>query len=249
MGSGPRFPRRAAVIGLPHQRRHIGWRRSRHRPQRSGRGGGKGTGLVLYAAKKVDLDAALATARTEASLILDQVNHVQTELARTTFVGEQAEMLAEEMNAKMRVFVQATYENVDGLLLAIVNSMNVVVTKLGGRQWEHLPVERGQVGMAGAMRSSGNTDYEIDTDEMAAFAVQVDGWFENIATSYNKIRSAIVDGTPGWQGPEKIQAVGQVNDVIDQILGSAGGDTGVRGVGASLSRRLRDQVTVMNSGT
>ena len=41
-----------------------------------------------------------------------------------------------------------------------------------------------------------------------------------------------------------------VAGAVEEILGSAGdgGGTGVRGVGASLSGRLRDQVAVMNGG-
>ncbi|MGI9599049.1 MAG: hypothetical protein ACR2QK_22990, partial [Acidimicrobiales bacterium] len=154
-----------------------------------------------------DLEAALASARTEASLILDQVNFVQTELKKTSFVGEQAETLAGEMNTKMTTFVSATYDNVDELLRVIVNNMNVVVTKLGGAAWPHEPVERGQATNAEALRVSANQDYEIDTDEMSGFAGKVDEWFEAIATSYGNIRGTISEGTPGWQGPEKTTTV------------------------------------------
>jgi hypothetical protein len=205
----------------------------------------------MHAVKKGDLEAALASSRTEASLILDQVNFVQNELKKTSFVGEQAEELAGEMNTKMSTFVAATYDNVDELLRVIVNNMNVVVTKLGGAAWPHEPVERGQASNADVLRVSANADYEIDTDEMSAFAGKVDEWFEAIATSYNNIRGTIAEGTPGWQGPEKVTTVTAVTNAVEEILGSAGdgGDgTGVRGVGASLSGRLRDQVTVMNSG-
>lgn len=206
--------------------------------------------MVLHAVKMTDLEAALASARTEASLILDQVNFVQSELKKTSFVGEQAETLATEMNTRMSAFVSATYDNVDELLRVIVNNMNVVVTKLGGAPWPHEPVERGQASTAEALRISANQDYEIDTDEMSGFAGKVDHWFEAIAGGYNNIRGTIAEGTPGWQGPEKITTVTAVTGAVEEILGSAGdgGGTGVRGVGASLSGRLRDQVTVMNSG-
>ncbi len=207
--------------------------------------------MVLHAVKMTDLEAALASARTEAALILDQVNFVQRELKSTSFVGEQAESLAEEMNTKMTTFVAATYDNVDELLRVIVNNMNVVVTKLGGAHWPHEPVERGQATNAEALRISANQDYEIDTDEMTGFAGKVDEWFEAIATSYNNVRGTIAEGTPGWQGPEKLTTVTAVTSAVEEIVGSAGnGDgTGVRGVGASLSGWLRDQVTVMNSGS
>ncbi len=206
--------------------------------------------MVLHAVKMTDLEAALASARTEASLILDQVNFVQAELKKTSFVGEQAETLAGEMNTKMTTFVAATYDNVDELLRVIVNNMNVVVTKLGGAAWPHEPVERGQASTAEALRVSANQDYEIDTDEMSGFAGKVDEWFEAIATSYGNVRGTISDGTPGWQGPEKTTTVTAVSSAVEEILGAAGdGDgTGVRGVGASLSGWLRDQVNVMNSG-
>lgn len=205
--------------------------------------------MVLHAVKMTDLEAALASSRTEASLILDQVNFVQNELRNTSFVGEQAETLALEMNTKMTTFVGATYDNVDELLRVIVNNMNVVVTKLGGAAWPHEPVERGQASNAEALRISGNNDYEIDTEEMSGFAGKVDEWFEAIATSYNNVRGTIADGTPGWQGPEKMTTVTAVSSAVEEILGSAGdGDgTGVRGVGASLSGWLRDQVNVMNN--
>jgi uncharacterized protein YukE len=194
-----------------------------------------------------DLEAALASARTEASLILDQVNFVQRELQNTSYVGEQAERLAAEMNTKMVAFVATTYDNVDELLRVIVNNMNVVVTKLGGAPWAHQAVERGQATNAQALRVSANQDYEIDTDEMAGFATRVDDWFGAIATSYRNIRSTIGDGTPGWQGPEKVVTVTAVNDAVETIIGSAGGETGVLGVGASLSARLREQVAVMDA--
>lgn len=205
--------------------------------------------MVLHAVKMSDLEAALASARTEASLILDQVNFAQTELKKTSFVGEQAETLAGEMNTKMATFVAATYDNVDELLRVIVNNMNVVVSKLGGAPWPHEPVERGQANTAEALRVSANQDYEIDTEEMTGFAGKVDDWFEAIATSYNNVRGTISEGTPGWQGPEKTTTVTAVTNAVEEILGSAGdGDgTGVRGVGASLSGWLRDQVSIMNS--
>jgi hypothetical protein len=195
-----------------------------------------------------DLEAALDSSEKEAALILDQVNFVQSELGKTSFVGEQAEALAGEMNTKMAAFVQATNENVDELIRVITNNMNVVVTKLGGTPWVPRDIQAGQAVNAEVLRISGNQDYEIDTDEMAGFAGKVDEWFEAIATSYNNIRGTISDGTPGWQGPEKVSTVTAVNTAIDEILGSAGdGDgTGVRGVGASLSGWLRDQVAVMN---
>ncbi len=206
--------------------------------------------MVLHAVKMTDLEAALASARTEASSILDRVNFVQTELKKTSFVGEQAEHLAAEMNTRMSAFVAATYDNVDALLLIIVNNMNVVVSKLGGAAWPHQPVARGQATTAEALRVSANQDYEIDTEEMSGFAAKVDHWFEAIAGGYNNIRATIADGTPGWQGPEKLTTVTAVAGAVEEILGSAGdgGGTGVRGVGASLSGRLRDQVAVMNSG-
>lgn len=206
--------------------------------------------MVLHAVKREDLAAALASARTESGVILDQVNFVQNELANTSFVGEQAESLADEMNDKMAQFVQATYENVDELMRVIVNNMNVVVTKLGGAPWPHEPVERATASNASVLRVSGNDDYEIDTDEMSGFANKVDEWFEAIATSYNRVRSTVTDGTPGWQGPEKNTTTDAVNTAVEQILGSAGDTdgTGVRGVGASLAGRLRDQVAVMESG-
>ncbi len=201
--------------------------------------------MVLHAVKMTDLEAALASSRAEASLILDQVNFVQRELKATRFVGEQAEALATEMNAKMATFVAATYDNVDELLRVIVNNMNVVVTKLGGAPWAHQAVERGAAVTAEALRISGNQDYEIDTDEMAGFAVRVDEWFEAIVASYHNIRGTIAEGTPGWQGPEKMVTVTAVTDAIETIVGTAGSEAGVRGVGASLSGWLRDQVVVM----
>ncbi len=206
--------------------------------------------MVLHAVRKADLEAALASARTEAGLILDQVNFVQNELRNTTFVGEQAERLALEMNTTMTSFVATTYDNVDDLMRVIVNNMNVVVTKLGGDRWPHRPVERGQAANAEALRSSGNEQYEIDTEQMSGFATKVDDWFEAIAASYGNIRGTIADGTPGWQGPEKTTTVAAVTDAVDRILGSAGGGNGagVRGVGASLSGWLREQVNLMNSG-
>ena len=203
--------------------------------------------MVVHAVTMADLEAALASSRTEASLILDQVNFVQRELKNTSFVGEQAERLAEEMNTKMATFVTATYDNVDELLRVIVNNMNVVVTKLGGAPWPHEAVERGTATTAEALRISANQDYEIDTDEMAGFANRVDEWFEAIATSYQNIRGTIADGTPGWQGPEKMVTVTAVNDAVTTIIGSPGSDAGVRGVGSSLSGWLRDQVAVMSS--
>lgn len=205
--------------------------------------------MVVHSVNTTDLQAALASARTEASLILDQVNFVQTELKKTKFVGEQAELLAEQMNTTMRNFVSASYDNVDELLRVIVNNMNVVVTKLGGQPWAHEVLQRGSAGNAEALRISANADYEIDTDEMAAFAAKVDDWFEAIATSYGNIRGSIAEGTPGWQGPEKVTTVTAVNTAVEEILGSAAdsGGTGVRGVGASLSGWLREQVSVMGS--
>lgn len=204
--------------------------------------------MVVHSVQTTDLEAALDSSEREASLILDQVNFVQKELGQTTFVGEQAEALAEEMNAKMTAFVQATNENVDELIRVIVNNMNVIVTKLGGAPWVPKDIQPGQAVNAEVLRVSGNNDYEIDTEEMAGFANKVDEWFQAIATSYNNIRGTISDGTPGWQGPEKVATVTAVNSAIDEILGSAGnGDgTGVYGVGASLSGWLRDQVAVMN---
>ena len=202
--------------------------------------------MVLHAVRQEDLQAALASARTEASLILDQVNFVQRELQKTSFVGEQAETLAAEMNQKMTTFVGATYDNVDELLRVILNNMNVVVTKLGGRPWEHQVIERGAAVNAETLRMSGNADYEIDTDEMAAFATKVDEWFEAIATSYQNIRGTIAEGTPTWQGPEKVVTVTAVSDAVQTIIGTAGGEVGVRGVGASLSGWLRDQVAAMS---
>ena len=207
--------------------------------------------MALHAVKMTDLEAALASARKEAASILDQVNFVQLELARTSFVGEQAEALATEMNAKMGPFVAVTYDNVDDLLRVIVNNMNVVVTKLGGAPWGHQPVGRGQAAHAEALRRSGNNDYEIDTDQMVAFAGKVDQWFEAIGASYHNMRATIADGTPGWQGPEKAAAVAAVNSAVEEILGAAGdgaGGTGVRGVGASLSGWLREQANLMHSG-
>ncbi len=205
--------------------------------------------MVVHSVNTTDLQAALASARTEASLILDQVNFVQTELKNTKFVGEQAEVLAEQMNTTMRSFVTASYDNVDELLRVIVNNMNVVVIKLGGQPWPHEVVQRSSAGNAETLRISANADYEIDTDEMASFATKVDDWFEAIATSYGNIRGSIVEGTPGWQGPEKTTTVTAVNSAIEEILGSAGagGGTGVRGVGASLSGWLREQVSVMET--
>lgn len=200
--------------------------------------------MTLHAVKLSDLEAALASARTEASLILDQVNFVQRELGNTSFVGEQAESLRDEMNQKMTAFVSVTYDNVDELMRVLVNNMNVVVTKLGGAPWPHQPVERGAATNAETLRISGNADYEIDTDEMTGFANKVDEWFEAIATSYQNVRGTVADGTPGWQGPEKVATVTAVTDAVETILGSAGG-TGVRGVGSSLSSRLREQVSVM----
>jgi len=161
-------------------------------------------------------------------------------------VGEQAERLADEMNAKMAAFVAATYDNVDELLRVIVTNMNVIVTKLGGAPWPHQTVERGQAATAGTLRLSANRDYEIDTEQMSAFAVRVDEWFEAIATSYQKVRATIADGTPGWQGPEKVATVAAVGDAVEAIIGSAGG-SGVRGVGASLSGWLREQVAAMQA--
>lgn len=203
--------------------------------------------MTLYAVHDQDLQNALTSARTEASHILEQVNFVQQELANTTFVGESAELLAGEMNAKMLTFVTATYDNVDELLRVIVNNMNVVVTKLGGDIWTHTPVARGSRVEAEALRSSGNTDYEIDTDEMAGFANKVDGWFEGIATSYRNVRATIAEGTPRWHGPEKIATVTAVSDAVETIVGTAGGETGVLGVGSSLSGWVREQVSVMES--
>jgi hypothetical protein len=206
--------------------------------------------MTLHAVKMTDLEAALASARKEAASILDQVNFVQLELARTSFVGEQAEALAVEMNAKMSSFVVATYDNVDNLLRVIVNNMNVVVTKLGGSPWAHQPVGRGHAAQAETLRRSANSDYEIDTDQMSSFAGKVDQWFEAIGASYHNVRATIADGTPGWQGPEKTAAVAAVNNAVEEILGAAGdgGGNGVRGVGASLSGWLREQVNLMNSG-
>ncbi|MEM7272902.1 MAG: hypothetical protein AAF547_07475 [Actinomycetota bacterium] len=206
--------------------------------------------MVMHAVKREDLEAALMSSRKEAGLILGQVNFVQDELAKTKFVGEQAERLADEMNAKMRDFTAASYENVNELMRVIVNNMNVVVTKLGGSPWPHELIEAQAANNAAALRISGNTDYEIDTDEMTAFASKVDEWFEAIATSYNNVRGTVSEGTPSWQGPEKTATVDAVNTAIEQILGSAGdGDgTGVRGVGASLSGWLREQVAVMEGG-
>ena len=203
--------------------------------------------MTVHAVNMTDLEAALASSRTEASLILDQVNFVQRELKNTKFVGETAEALAQEMNGKMATFVAATYDNVDELLRVIVNNMNVVVTKLGGAPWAHNPVERGAAVNAEALRISANQDYEIDTDEMVGFATKVDEWFEAIATSYQNIRGTIAEGTPGWQGPEKITTVTAVSEAVETIIGNAGSETGVRGVGASLSGWLRDQVAVMES--
>jgi hypothetical protein len=205
--------------------------------------------MVVHSVNTTDLQAALASARTEASLILDQVNFVQTELNKTKFVGEQAERLADEMNGRMAAFVAASYDNVDELLRVIVNNMNVVVTKLGGHPWPHEVVQRGTAATAQTLRISANADYEIDTDQMAAFAAKVDDWFEAIAASYGNIRGSISDGTPGWQGPEKTATVTAVSTAVERILGSAGdaGGTGVRGVGSSLSGWLRQQVSVMES--
>lgn len=203
--------------------------------------------MTIHAVKMTDLQAALASSRTEASLILDQVNFVQRELKNTSFVGEQAERLADEMNTKMATFVTTTYDHVDELLRVITNNMNVVVTKLGGAPWPHETIERGSATSAEALRVSANQDYEIDTDEMSGFANRVDEWFEAIAASYQNIRGTIADGTPGWQGPEKMATVTAVNDAVTGIIGSPGAGGGVRGVGASLSARLREQAALMNS--
>lgn len=205
--------------------------------------------MVVHAVKFEDLEAALISSRTEAGIILDQVNLAQDELAKTSFVGEQADALSAQMNEKMDQFVLATYENVDELLRVIVNNMNVVVTKLGGNPWDHQPVQRGTANRAATLREHGTTDYEINTDEMSGFANKVDQWFEAIVTSYNNVRGTVIDGTPTWKGPEKDTTAEAVNTAIEQILGSAGdeGGTGVRGVGASLSGWLRDQVAVMES--
>lgn len=203
--------------------------------------------MTLHSVNRADLEAALASAQSEATQILDQVNFAQNELAKTSFVGEQAESLKEEMNAKMSGFVATSYENVNELMRVIVNNMNVVVTKLGGALWEVTTITPGQVTNADVMRVSANQDYEIDTDEMLGFAGKVDEWFEAIVSSYQAVESTIADGTPTWQGPEKVATVSAVREAVGSILGSAGG-TGVRGVGSSLSSLLRDQVSVMESG-
>lgn len=205
--------------------------------------------MVVHAVKFEDLDFALKSARNEAELILQQINAAQNRLAETDFAGEQADALEAQMNDKMAQFVNASYENIDAMLLTMVRNMNVVVTKLGGRPWDHIPVERGAVSTAVAKSHRGGNDYIIDLDRMSDFANDVDKWFEDIVSSYNNLRSTVVDRTPGWVGPEKDKTVADVETAIQQIIGTAGGEgTGVRAVGASLSGWLREQVSVMENG-
>lgn len=204
--------------------------------------------MVIHAVKRADLDMAYVAARREAGLILDQVNFVQSELGNTTFVGEQAEALAEEMNNKMTAFVAATYENVDELMRVIVTNMNVVVRKLGGEGWQPEAVPRGQATRAETLRLSGGQDYEINTADMSGFADKVDQWFEAIAASYNNLRASVSSGNTSWRGPEQQATEQAVTEAVERILGAAGaGDgTGVRGVGSSLSGWIRQQVNLMD---
>lgn len=197
-----------------------------------------------FSVNKEDLIEARRAAEKEANGILEQVNTVQTRLANTTYIGENAEQLAEEMNQTMRPFVDATYENLDELMRVITNNMNVVVTKLGGAAWEPYNVARGTVSEAASVSASGNTDYQIETTEMEAFAEEVDASFAEIEAGYTRLQATIEIGTPSWRGPEKDATVGAMAEAIPTILGSEGGG-GVRGVGSSLSTALRSQVTLM----
>ena len=206
--------------------------------------------MVVHAVKFEDLEAALMSARKEAGVILEQVNLAQDQLAATRFVGQQADELATQMNDKMSQFVTATYENVDAVLYTIVQNMNVVVTKLGGAPWDHVKIERGAANTASTFEDhQGSTNYQIDTQDMSDFATMVDGWFEDIVTSYNNLRGTVIDGTPTWEGPEKQVTTEAVDTAVTQIIGTAGDEsgTGVRGVGASLSGWLREQVSRMES--
>lgn len=200
--------------------------------------------MTTFAVEKTDLEAALASARTEASRILEEVNTTQRRLENTSFVGETAEHLAREMDDKMGAFVHATYENVDSLLLLITRHMNVVVTKLGGNEWAHRPVERGGVSKASVMKQAGGNTYMIETEEVADFAREVDASFKVIADCFLKIQSTIADGTPGWHGPEKIATVNAVGDAVTTIVSSP---NGVTAVGESLSGLLQDQVALMEA--
>lgn len=202
--------------------------------------------MTVYAVKNTDLEAAYQSARAEAALLLEKVNAVQQRLAATEFVGETAERLAVEMNEKMGKFVDASYANVDQLMRLIVDRMNIVVMKLGGDRWNYQTIERSSQVQAEAMRNSGNGDYQIDTDQVVGFADDVDLWFDEIAQCYQNIRGTVTDGTPSWQGPEKIATVNEVSEAITTIVGGAGGN-GVLGVGSSLSTLLRDQISMMES--
>lgn len=208
---------------------------------------GKVHTVTTFSVKKTDLEAALASSRSEAAQILELVNGVQRQLQATTFVGETAELLSAEMDTKMGEFVLASYQNVDEVLRLIVDYMNVVVTKLGGDMWHHVVVERGTTVASETMRRSGGQDYEIDTESMEAYARMVDEQFEAIAAGYMRIQATISDGTPGWQGPEKVATVNAVNEAVQMILGAPGGETGVRGVGSSLSGLLREQISLMQT--
>jgi hypothetical protein len=208
---------------------------------------GKVHTVTTFSVKKTDLEAALASSRSEAAQILELVNGVQRQLQATTFVGETAERLSKEMDTKMGEFVLASYSNVDEVLRLIVDYMNVVVTKLGGDAWGHVVVERGSTVASETMRKSGGQDYEIDIDSMETYARMVDEQFESIAAGYMRIQATISDGTPGWQGPEKVATVNAVNEAVQIILGTAGGETGVRGVGSSLSGLLREQISLMQT--
>ncbi|MEL6984603.1 MAG: hypothetical protein AAFO29_19400 [Actinomycetota bacterium] len=202
--------------------------------------------MTVFAVNKEDLEASYQSARAEAIILLEKVNAVQQRLAATNFVGETAEGLAIEMNDKMGIFVDNSYTNVDLVMKLIVDRMNVVVTKLGGNLWGYQTIERGAHAQAEAKETSGNAIYTIDTEDMAQFAKDVDAWFDEIAQCYQNIRNTIAEGTPSWQGPEKITTVNDVTEAVSTILGGVGG-TGVLGVGSSLSTLLRDQVTLMEA--
>jgi hypothetical protein len=123
--------------------------------------------------------------------------------------------------------------------------MNVVVTKLGGDPWTHSPIARGAAVKAEA--ATLDADYVVAPEDLRSFAEEVDASFDAIVGGYYKLRATIDEGLPTWQGPEKKATVTAVNQAVDSIVGSPGSETGVRGIGSSLSTRLRKQASVMEA--
>lgn len=166
---------------------------------------------MLHEVKLEDLQECKRQVDAKIEAIMESLAAMNKNVEATHYVGQNADMFADGMNAQVDAFCATQELNLIELLRVVTNNMNVVVTKLGGEPFQDaLPVNFQNAEKAVSKKG----DYfGIETDDMVSLKGEITTQIGEITGLYEQIAPQAIRASE-WVGPEKDQTADMVEGEV-----------------------------------